>query len=568
LEHQFHQIINALANYYEHRVSIIENVISKISFVSKLTSIKENNLIISGKVEISFEELHTPLDFEFKIYPQYPLKSYDSESIKFYNKNLIKYNHIMTDGAICIHTSFHTNLERKIVIDFSSLKYWIIKYYINKDNDEKYEHITFSKEPINDKYYSYIFTDLLHNFSKNDFGKVQIASLNNGLYNEKLTNNFILQNCITANNERIECQWSSPYKDNTNSSSGFYIFIQEHPAKYQSVIFENWLEFNNLFPENFIRLLFQFQEEKLEKSKGSLIPLFIGYNTIGNEIHWQVAMLEIGKFPIEKSYLMKNRLYFEIEKMIDQKINWAITYNSSYHYFFGRGILDDRLINGKILIIGVGAIGSIIAKTLVRGGVKDISLADYDIKEPDNVCRSEYFFNLGLNSKVHELAQVLTSISPFVNIDTFKNESFESIIKTFYKEPKANHDFVTLLNEFNIVFDCTTDNNLMYILNTLELNCDLINISITNKANNLVCAFYPNIFNFVTTQFENVLVNDVTDLYEPTGCWSPTFKASYNDINVLVQTAIMHINKLYQSENNKNNFIVTPNNLGVEIVEY
>jgi hypothetical protein len=31
-------------------------------------------------------------------------------------------------------------------------------------------------------------------------------------------------------------------------------------------------------------------------------------------------------------------------------------------------------------------------------------------------------------------------------------------------------------------------------------------------------------------------------MYEPLGCWNPTFKASYNDINVLVQFAMKHIN--------------------------
>jgi hypothetical protein len=38
---------------------------------------------------------------------------------------------------------------------------------------------------------------------------------------------------------------------------------------------------------------------------------------------------------------------------------------------------------------------------------------------------------------------------------------------------------------------------------------------------------------------------EVQDLYTPTGCWSPTFKASFNDISVLVQYAIAHINNCF-----------------------
>ena len=111
----------------------------------------------------------------------------------------------------------------------------------------------------------------------------------------------------------------------------------------------------------------------------------------------------------------------------------------------------------------------------------------------------------------------------------------------------------------------------MYILSTLTLNCELINMSITNHARDLVCAFYPNIYQFVNNQFSNILKNDADDLYEPTGCWSSTFKASYNDINVLVQMALKHINILYQREKPKNNFVVKTddeNLLSIKIEEY
>ena len=45
-------------------------------------------------------------------------------------------------------------------------------------------------------------------------------------------------------------------------------------------------------------------------------------------------------------------------------------------------------------------------------------------------------------------------------------------------------------------------------------------------------------------------------MYNPTGCWSPTFKASYNDINVLVQFAIKHINIRKKNGQELRNFIL------------
>ena len=79
--------------------------ISQIPFVKSIYFLEQSDSFINGKVEIAFEELAESLDFEIRISPQYPLKNYDSESIKFINKHLISYNHVMGDGSICVHTS-------------------------------------------------------------------------------------------------------------------------------------------------------------------------------------------------------------------------------------------------------------------------------------------------------------------------------------------------------------------------------------------------------------------------------------------------------------------------------
>jgi hypothetical protein len=83
----------------------IKSYISQIPFVKNVCQFEQRESLICGKVEIAFEELAESLEFEVVISPQYPLKSYDSESIKFINRNLIMYNHVMGDGSICIHTT-------------------------------------------------------------------------------------------------------------------------------------------------------------------------------------------------------------------------------------------------------------------------------------------------------------------------------------------------------------------------------------------------------------------------------------------------------------------------------
>jgi len=551
------------------KIDVINKTISEISFVKELIEIKENNRIIIGKVSIFFEGLKDILIFDFEIYPQYPFKTYDSESIKFYNNDLREYNHVMGDGSICIHTTHNTKLREKIKIDFNSLKRWIEVYYINKGKDNKYEHIIVNEQLINNNYYSYLFTDLDYKFQKGEIGEVELHFLKQSTYKKHNSLNFIVQKFISNNGDEINSQWNSFYKNVPLTHKGLFVFIKSHPAKYNRFAFNNWAELKDLLPKKFASFLHSFEQNNIKQFKDLLIPIFIGYEITITEIHWQVALIKFGSFPTEGYPIKLNGVKTgKWESRIrNQKIEWGITRNTSYKYFFGRGTLSEIITNSKILIIGIGAIGSLLAKTLVKGGCKYIDVVDYDTKEPENVCRSEYVFSTGLTNKTDELIQILLTNSPFIETNLIKNDYFENI-KAFSNDTKSKELIAKSLDYYDIIFDCTTDDDLMYIFNNIEIKSDIINLSITNHANELVGAFYPNQYHFVTTQFNDFLINNTSDLYEPTGCWSPTFKASYNDINILLQIAIKHINNIYETGKSKNNFIIKQNNNQINIQEF
>ena len=550
-------------------IKLVQEVIESVPFVKNIVQIEKDELTISGSCIIFFDGLDKELLFKFEIYPPYPLKYHNSESITFYNDELVELNHVMENGSICIHNLHCNDWKKKLVYDFLSLKQWIEKYYINKYNDTKYEHIIVEEHNIDSISYSYLFTEIDYKFATGDFGLVNISLLHNSYYKEQKIKNYIVQNFILEE-FKFQCKWNSYYKNFTSSEIGIYYFLGQAPANYNKFIFKNWEDFQGLLSNDFLNSLHDFDRKNLKKQKGHLLPIFIGYKTLDNNIHWQVALVKIGELPIkgEKRNFLGNNVWQT--KLVNSEINWALTRDSSYKYFFGRGTLTNNITDKKILIIGIGAIGSMIAKTLTKCGCKYIDIADYDIKEPENVCRSEYMFEYGITDKTTELYHILCKISPFVEITILKNEYFELISKIHYKDNKSRQLLEQSINEYDIVFDCTTDNDLMYILNSLNLTSDVINMSITNHAKELVCGFYPNIYNFVLKQYETILNNDINNLYEPLGCWSPTFKASYNDIDLLVQFAIKHINQIYKNNLQPNNFIVQMNekNLNLEIKEY
>jgi molybdopterin/thiamine biosynthesis adenylyltransferase len=532
-----------------NRLNAIVEYISQLDDVVVTKDFVIEGLIIKGDVKIKVEGID--LDFSVEIYQQYPYQFHDTESIRFVNKNLIIYNHINRDGSICVHTHQSQDLKTKIELDFYALKCWIKKYYINKNEDIHYEHIIVPNESIEGTHYYYLFSEVDYEFTKGQFGFVNYYQLSQGFdKSEKAITNLICSFQIES--MIIPCKWSDTYLKR-DLSIGIFLFIGDPPVNHERFVIENWMDLEKLVDQPFMSFLYALNKRTSSKDRPLIIPLLIGYKIPSNEVHWQVIILQTGNFP---NYGVKSDTHKDryIGKFYDQKIVWGQTKNISYKYFFGRGALDKKLTESKILIIGVGALGSIIAASLVRGGCLNIDVCDYDIKEPENVCRSEYWFLTGLNNKIEEIAKVLTAISPFVNV------KMSDKLMDFTKISIQDSNWIVPLKEYfdnyDIIFDCTTDNELANIFDKLDSRADIFNISLTNHAKNLVCIVKPNIYNWLCEVFR-ILEDDKADLYNPTGCWSPTFKASYNDISTLVQFAIKTINNGYIKDKPLRSFYLT-----------
>lgn len=214
--------------------------------------------------------------------------------------------------------------------------------------------------------------------------------------------------------------------------------------------------------------------------------------------------------------------------------------------------------------MGVGAIGSIVAETLTRCGVRYLTLYDIDNKEPGNVCRSTYPFYTGITEKTLDMEGLLTQISPHVECTSLRS-IVDLMVKTYAAEHEDNTALARFFDEFDVIFDCTTDNQLMRLIDSTGTKAQLINLSITNHAQDLICAFSPNVTETVLLVYDLLKRDAETDMYNPTGCWNPTFKASYNDIQCKVQVAMKHIIKMLSKLEPLNNFYITEDDLNLKI---
>jgi hypothetical protein len=528
-------------------VSTIIADMEGVAITVPLDEDKDKN--IRGTVAISVEGRTE--SFDVLINTQYPQQFHEMETIRFSNMGLIENNHVNWDGSICLHTLHSPDLSQKLQLDFGAVKAWMLKYLINQETDAHYEHIVVPAMTVKDVNSVMLFTEMDHTFKSGEFGKTEFSLLQNGKVKDVATSTYILQS-VQSEDLIISCKWSAMYQA-MDKYEGIYLFMDKPPVKNRRFALKNWQDLTGYLPYPFLDYL-QNTERRLSAANYGRLTLMLGYPIgIGSEIHWEMIVIEKKHYPNYRQRVKGTRFF--AWNLKDQPILWGETKDCSYAYFFGRGRLSEKLAAKKILILGLGAIGSMVATTLCRGGCTDFTIFDYDAKEPGNVCRSEYQFFSGINNKVDELQKHLMAISPFINV------SGESMltdgIKILLSSPDWKPKFESYFDAFDLIIDCTTDNDLALLLSQLNFQKDIINLSITNHAHELVCVTGPNLYSTVMHMFGILQREDDPDLFNPTGCWNPTFKAGYNDIAVLVQFAIRQINLSYQKHLPLRSFYLT-----------
>lgn len=114
-------------------------------------------------------------------------------------------------------------------------------------------------------------------------------------------------------------------------------------------------------------------------------------------------------------------------------------------YIRNMGIINEEefnvVKNTKVLLVGVGGLGGYIVSSLVRLGVENITIIDFDDFEESNLNRQIFSSTLTLDkSKVEVTKDKLLEINPLVKIKTIHGKYDSSIDKSFY-------------NDIDVVFD-------------------------------------------------------------------------------------------------------------------
>ena len=84
-------------------------------------------------------------------------------------------------------------------------------------------------------------------------------------------------------------------------------------------------------------------------------------------------------------------------------------------------------------IMGLGGLGSPVAIALARVGIGRLILADFDVVEPSNLNRQQYFIDQIGMKKTEALKQNLSRINPYVRVETVEQRLTETNIPEIFK---------------------------------------------------------------------------------------------------------------------------------------
>jgi hypothetical protein len=279
---------------------------------------------------------------------------------------------------------------------------------------------------------------------------------------------------------------------------------------------------------------------------GFPIPLRVGApNTL---YHWQGLMLPAlshgnpnGFSPTEKGYVARDKARVLTDAT---RLTWLTSRNWEPQEITARGRLPDALTSRKIVIVGVGALGAMIAELLVREGCTSLVLVDAERLQVGNLSRHILQLNDVCKTKASAVANRLRSVNPYVRI---------SSIEVGF--PPSDDTHRTLVRDCNLVIDCTADDTVLERMSTFEWHADrlFVSASVGMYARRLfffsACGrafphldFIDRIRPWIERETKEYVGCELPR--EGAGCWHPLFPARSDDLWLMASVAVKQIEEL------------------------
>ncbi|MFZ5894684.1 MAG: HesA/MoeB/ThiF family protein [Myxococcota bacterium] len=279
---------------------------------------------------------------------------------------------------------------------------------------------------------------------------------------------------------------------------------------------------------------------------GYPIPLRLG--EAPNEVHWDALLLPRlakaeGRPP--SGFRQNARGWWRRDrfgKFADAvTLQYLYAENWSSDRLQARGRLPNAAREHKVALLGVGALGSLLAEMLIRTGIKSIALFDDEVVEAGNVSRHAATLADVGRLKVQTVAQRLRQISPAVRVEEFAEK--------LNGDAKAIRD---ALDEYDVIIDCTSSDEALAVLGAAWWPIPRLFASFSmGYGGKRLFSFGVSGHQFPHHEFaasvrpwlehEGSAWADSSEVLEGAGCWSPLFPARHDDVVLAVATCVKEL---------------------------
>ena len=96
--------------------------------------------------------------------------------------------------------------------------------------------------------------------------------------------------------------------------------------------------------------------------------------------------------------------------------------------------IHQKIKNSVVGIAGLGGLGSPVAVALARVGVGKLILVDFDVVEPSNLNRQQYFVHQIGMPKTEALRMNIAAINPYVRVETYQEKLGRNNVEKIFQE--------------------------------------------------------------------------------------------------------------------------------------
>ena len=224
-----------------------------------------------------------------------------------------------------------------------------------------------------------------------------------------------------------------------------------------------------------------------------------------------------------------------------ERLDWVRCENWHPDELSARGRFEGGLRGRRVAVLGAGALGSVLAELLVRGGVHDLAIYDDARLEAGNLVRHTLSMLELASPKALSLAERLNALSPCARVTGYD-----------VSVPPADGDARAALEQAEIVIDATASERVAEALGRFEWSDDrhLVSVSFSFAAEKLYL-FAVSGDRFPVERFRALMRPwleaderpQAEFPWEGTGCWSSVFPARVDDVALLAAIAARQLDE-------------------------